>query len=295
MRLNTVAAVAVLVTLAILGGCGGKSQEEGVPVLKYSAIPDQNTTELAQRFAPLTAYLAGELGVPVEYVPARDYQASVEMFRNGDIMLAWFGGLTGVQARVAVPGARAIAQGAADPRYYSYFIANAATGLERSDDFPAGLGELTFTFGSESSTSGRLMPEYFIKRQTGKSPAEFFTQPFGYSGSHDKTCELVEAGRFQAGVVNYKVYDKRVAAGTTDPAVCRIIWQTPFYADYNFTAHPALDTVYGEGFTDRLQAVLTGITDVELLSALPRDRLIPARNSEFAGIEAVARELGMVR
>jgi phosphonate transport system substrate-binding protein len=295
MRLNTVAAVAVLVTLAILGGCGGKSQEEGVPVLKYSAIPDQNTTELAQRFAPLTAYLAGELGVPVEYVPARDYQASVEMFRNGDIMLAWFGGLTGVQARVAVPGARAIAQGAADPRYYSYFIANAATGLERSEDFPAGLGELTFTFGSESSTSGRLMPEYFIKRQTGKSPAEFFTQPFGYSGSHDKTCELVEAGRFQAGVVNYKVYDKRVAAGTTDPAVCRIIWQTPFYADYNFTAHPALDTVYGEGFTDRLQAVLTGITDVELLSALPRDRLIPARNSEFAGIEAVARELGMVR
>lgn len=295
MRSNTIAAVVVLVTLAILGGCGGKSPDGAQSVLKYSAIPDQNTTELAQRFAPLTAYLAGELGVPVEYVPARDYQASVEMFRNGDIMLAWFGGLTGVQARVAVPGARAIAQGAADPRYYSYFIANAATGLERSDAFPAGLGELTFTFGSESSTSGRLMPEYFIKRQTGKSPAEFFTQPFGYSGSHDKTCELVEAGRFQAGVVNYKVYDRRVAAGTTDPEVCRIIWQTPFYADYNFTAHPALDTVYGEGFTDRLQAVLTGITDVELLSALPRERLIPARNSEFAGIEAVARELGMVR
>ena len=61
--------------------------------------------------------------------------------------------------------------------------------------------------------------------------------------------------------MNYKVYDRRVAAGKTDPEVCRVIWKTPLYADYNFTAHPQLDEVFGEGFTDRLQAVLTGITD----------------------------------
>jgi phosphonate transport system substrate-binding protein len=286
-------ALAVM-ALPLVGGCGGKDGG-AVPALKYTAIPDQNTTELAQRFAPLTAHLSRELGVPVEYVPARDYQASVEMFRNGDILLAWFGGLTGVQARAAVPGATAIAQGRADPEYYSYFIANAATGLERSEAFPAAIGDLTFTFGSESSTSGRLMPEFFIKRNTGLTPAEFFKQRYGFSGSHDKTCELVEAGRFQAGVVNYKVYDKRVAAGTTDPEVCRVIWRTPPYADYNFTAHPRLDEVYGAGFTVRLQAVLVGITDKELLAALPRESLIPAENREFEGIAAVARELGMVR
>jgi phosphonate transport system substrate-binding protein len=291
----------VLVTF-LLAGCGGgdgghndKAAGDRAPVLHYTAIPDQNTTELAQRFAPLTAHLSEALGVPVEYVPARDYQASVEMFRNGDIQLAWFGGLTGVQARAAVPGARAIAQGAADPEYYSYFIVNAAAGIERSDAFPADIAGLTFAFGSESSTSGRLMPEFFIKQNTGKSPSEFFTQPFGFSGSHDKTCELVEAGRFQAGVVNYKVYDRRVAEGTTDPAVCRVVWKTPTYADYNFTAHPALETMYGAGFTGKLQQALTAISDPALLSALPRERLIPAQNEEFAGIEAVARELGMVR
>lgn len=284
---------------AVFAGCGGgqaqKQDQAPKPTLRYAAIPDQNTTELAQRFAPLTAYLSAQLGVPVEYVPARDYQACVEMFRNGDIELAWFGGLTGVQARAVVPGARAIAQGREDPRYYSYFIANAATGLEAGDAFPAAIGGLTFTFGSESSTSGRLMPEYFIRQNTGKDPAGFFTQPFGFSGSHDKTCELVAAGRFQCGVVNYKVYDRRVREGTTDPAVVRVIWRTPVYADYNFTAHPRLETVYGAGFTDRLQAVLTGISDPALLAALPRDALIPARDDEYVGIEAVARELGMVR
>lgn len=276
-------------------GCSSKSETESKPTLKYSAIPDQNSTELIQRFEPLTKHLAKELGVEVEYVPARDYQASVEMFRNGDILLAWFGGLTGVQARVAVPGAEAIAQGKADPQYYSYFIANSSTGLEKGPDFPAEIAELSFTFGSESSTSGRLMPEYFIKENTGKSPAEFFSQPFGFSGSHDKTCELVESGRFQTGVVNYKVYNKRVANGDLDPEVCKVIWKTPFYADYNFTAHPDLDKTYGEGFTKRLQDVLIKIEDEDLLSALPRERLIPARTEEFDGIKAVAKELGMIR
>jgi len=275
-------------------GCGGGGGTEA-PVLRYTAIPDQNTTELAQKFAPLTEYLARELGVRVEYVPARDYQASVEMFRGGDIHLAWFGGLTGVQARHLVSGARAIAQGAADPEYYSYFIANASTGLERQTEFPLAIGDLSFTFGSESSTSGRLMPEFFIREHTGKAPAEFFSQTFGFSGSHDRTVELVESGRFQAGVVNYKVYDQRVAAGETDPEVVRVIWQTPTYADYNFTAHPALETVFGAGFTDRLQAALLAIDDPGLLAALPRERLVAATNEDYAGIEAVARQLDMLR
>ena len=117
----------------------------------------------------------------------------------------------------------------------------------------------------------------------------------GFSGSHDKTVALVESGRYQAGVVNYKVYDRRVAEGTTDPEVVKVIWRTPFYADYNFTAHPDLETVFGAGFTDRLQQALIGITDAELLSALPREALIPAHNDEFEGIAAVARELGMSR
>jgi len=287
--------VAALLIALLVAGCSGKSDTGAKPTLKYSAIPDQNTTELIQRFAPLTDHLARELGVPVEYVPARDYQASVEMFRNGDIQLAWFGGLTGVQARAAVPGAQAIAQGKADPYYYSYFIANSSTGLDLSPDFPASIADMSFTFGSESSTSGRLMPEFFIKENTGKTPDQFFSQPFGFSGSHDKTCELVESGRFQTGVVNYKVYDKRVANGDLDKDVCRVIWTTPFYADYNFTAHPDLDKIYGAGFSNKLQDVLINIQDEELLSALPREKLIPARNEEFLGIEAVAKELGMLR
>lgn len=274
---------------------GGREEASAPPTLRFTAIPDQSSTELAEKFQPLTGYLSAELGVPVEYVPARDYQAAVEMFKNGDVHLAWFGGLTGVQAREAVEGARAVAQGEADPQYYSYFIAHESTGLERADDLPENLGSYRFTFGSESSTSGRLMPEFFLRERFGRGPTEFFEQPVGFSGSHDKTAELVESGQYQVGVLNYKVYDQRVAEGKTDPQVARVIWETPRYADYNWTAHPEIEEIFGQGFTERLQQALVSIDDPTLLAALPRERLIPAENSEFEGIHKVARELDMLR
>lgn len=286
-----------LVGLAACGGSGEETSQTEAPeaTLRFSAIPDQTSTELKEKFQPLGNYLSQTLGVPVEYVPARDYQAAVEMFKNGDVHLAWFGGLTGVQARSAVPGARAIAQGKADPEYFSYFIAHQDTGLTHSEEFPTEIAEHRFTFGSESSTSGRLMPEYFIKQETGKSPTEFFTEPVGFSGSHDRTAELVESGQYPVGVLNYKVYERRVEEGKTDPEVVRIIWKTPTYADYNWTAHPDLEDLFGEGFLDKLQAALIGIDDPRLLSALPRESLIPASNEEFAGIKRVAEDLDMLR
>jgi len=297
-------ALALLIALAA-AGCGGSGEPEpgaepveeapAAEVFRFSAIPDQNTTETREKLEPLVAHLSAELGVDFEYVPARDYQAAVEMFKNGDVHLAWFGGLTGVQARQAVEGAQAIAQGESDPEFYSYFIAHRDAGLEGSEDFPTAIAGLKFTFGSESSTSGRLMPEYFIREATGQSPAEFFEHPVGFSGSHDKTVELVESGQFEAGAVNYTVYDRRVEEGTTDPETVRVIWQTPFYADYNWTVRPDVDEGFGEGFTERLQAALVAIDDPALLTALPRERLIPASNEEFEGIREVARELDMLR
>src|SRR5687767_12827728 len=136
--MRTRIAVTVFLALSVIG-CGEKESaattaaEKPQPVLRYTAIPDQNTTELQAKFAPLTAHLSKQLGVPVEYVPVRDYQAAVESFKNGDVLLVWFGGLTGVQARHSVPGSHAIAQGDSDPNYYSYFIAHKDTGLKQAD------------------------------------------------------------------------------------------------------------------------------------------------------------------
>lgn len=264
------------------------------PVLRFSAIPDQDETRLRDKFEPMAAYLSEHLGVATQYVAATRYPDAVELFKNGDIGLAWFGGLTGVQARHAVPGARAIAQGEEDPEYYSYFIAHVDAGIEPGSAFPTAIAGKSFSFGSLGSTSGRLMPEYFIRQNTGRSPREFLGA-ISFSGSHDRTAELVESGRVQVGAINYQVYDRRVAEGTTDPKVAIVIWKTPVYPDYSFTAHPDLETQFGKGFTDRLTRALIEIDDPELLSAFPRTSLIEASNADFSEIEKIARELDFIR
>jgi len=288
-------ATLAFLTVALLAACGQSGNAADRP-LYFTAIPDDNTTELAAKFGPLAEHLSKELGVPVEYVPTTSYSASVESFKNGDVELAWFGGLTGVQARAAVPGAKAIAQGKVDPNYKSYFIAHKDTGVEKSESFPEVMRGRTFTFGSDLSTSGRLMPEHFIRQNTGQEPSEFFGMPNNYSGSHDKTAKLVEAGTFEFGALSYKAYDGMVAEGKLDPDLCRIIWETPPYADYNWTVAASVEERFGAGFTEKIRAALIGITDENLLEAMRRpEGLITAQDDDFASILELATRLDFVR
>lgn len=279
-----------------LTGKSGAAPALSKEPIRYTAIPDKNATELIEKYRLVSDHLAKTLGVVFEYVPTTDYNASIQQFRSGDVQLAWFGGLTGVQACEFVPGARMIAQGKVDPAFKSYFVVNQSVNLAKSDVFPLGLKGLKFTFGSESSTSGRLMPEYYIRENTKMAPAEFFGMPNAYSGAHDKTAQLVEAGTFQAGALNYKTYDDMVAQRKLDPAKCKVVWVTPTYPDYNWTAHPLLDQRYGQGFTDRLQQALVSITDPVLLEALQRkEGLITAKNADWEPIRKVAAELGFLQ
>lgn len=276
------------------GGAGAAPVTSKAPI-KYTAIPDKNATELIEKYRLVSDYLSKELGVPFEYVPTIDYNASIELFKSGDAMLAWFGGLTGVQAVAAVPGARMIAQGKVDPAFQSYFVVNESVNVQKSDSFPMGLKGLKFTFGSRQSTSGRLMPEYYIREHTKMAPEEFFGMPNAYSGAHDTTAKLVEAGTFQAGALNFQSYDGMVAKGTLDPNKCRIVWTTPTYPDYNWTAHPGLETKYGTGFTDRLQKAFIAAKDPALLDALQRkDGIIAAKNEDFEPIRKLAVQLGFL-
>ncbi|MHC4380092.1 MAG: putative selenate ABC transporter substrate-binding protein [Planctomycetota bacterium] len=285
----------LLITFPSCGGGETEPEAGSSQTLYFTAIPDHDSTELEAKFGPVAAYLSDQLGVPVEYVPTADYSASVEMFRNGDVQLAWFGGLSGVQARASVDGSRAIAQGGSDPEFMSYFIVNGEESVERSMDFPMGLKGMSFTFGSAKSTSGRLMPEFFVVENTGSTPQEFFQGENHFSGSHDKTAKLVEAGTFQAGAINFKTYDRMVAEGDLDPAKCRVVWVTPTYPDYNWTAHPQVEQTYGEGFMEKIQGALLRMKEPALLKAVDREEgLILATNEDFAPIERLANQLGFL-
>lgn len=261
--------------------------------LYFSAIPDEDETALVTRFSKVAEYLSEQLGVPVEFVPVKSYPAAVTAFRNGQIQLAWFGGLSGVQARLLVPGSQAIAQGKEDTEFVTYFIANTATGLTESDAFPEAAAGMSFTFGAKTSTSGRLMPEFYIRKETGKAPEEFFSR-VGYSGDHSQTLRLVGSGAWQIGALNYSVYDRAVTDGAPEVETAKVIWKTPPYPDYNWTIRGDVEETFGAGFIAKVQAALVGMHDPALLASFPRSEFIPATNDEYGPIEETGKALNLL-
>jgi phosphonate transport system substrate-binding protein len=262
---------------------------EEKPTFVFTAIPDSDETRLVERFSRVAEYLQGKLGVPVKYLPVKSYPASVTAFINNQVQMAWFGGFTGVQARRQVPGSEAIAQGAEDVAFKSYFIANAKTGLKPSKEFPKEIAGKSFTFGSRASTSGRLMPEYFLRKQfSGKSPDEVFSR-VGFSGNHSRTIQLVQSGAFDVGVLDYTVWNLDKKAGKVNEGQVQVIWETPTFPDYNWTVRGDVDAVYGAGFKDKLKAALLAIDDPAILKQFARSKFIPAKNSDYAPIEEVGK------
>ena len=286
---------------AALTGCSSTNPGGEASTLRIGAIPDQNPEKLNRLYDTLSDELSERLDVPVKYVPVSNYAAAVSAFRSGSLDLVWFGGLTGVQARLQTPGSQVLAQRDIDAEFTSVFIAHGASGLKpiTSSDQLVQLKGKRFAFGSESSTSGRLMPQYFME-QNGVTPEDFAGGRPGFSGSHDATIAVVQSGAYEAGALNSQVWESQVEDGRVDPDKVAVIWRTPTYVDYHWVAGADLNQRYGEGFTNRLQQALIAIEpDTErrrsILDLFGAEAFIPAADGDYAAIEAVGRELGKIR
>lgn len=286
------AAVAFALTVAVLAtaACAGEEQ----PTLYLGGIPDQDVSILEARFNLLAEHVSEETGVPVRYLPSQSYAALVTGWDNNDVQLAWYGGLTGVQARLAVPGSRAVAQRSTDENFTSVFVTAPDSGITSLQD----LKGRTFTFGSESSTSGNLMPRFFLS-QEGIVPETDF-KSVAYSGSHDATWKQVEAGAVEAGALNANVWNTRLEQGDVDTARVTAFYTSPGYVDYHWVIRPGLDDTYGAGFTQKVVDALlklnagNGGRDQEIMNAFQADRFIPTTNENYLPIEDIARDLGLI-
>lgn len=258
-------------------------------VLKVSAIPDEAPTELLRKFKPLGAYLEQELGMKVEFVPVADYAAVVEALAADRIDMAWLGGFTFVQARLKAGNAVPLVQREQDAEFTSKFIT--------SDPAVKSLQDLkgkTFAFGSVSSTSGSLMPRYFML-QDGIKPEDFFSR-VAYSGAHDATAAWVQAGKADAGVLNASVWQKLVDAGKVDTDKVKVFATTPTYYDYNWTVRGNLDA----DLQAKIKAAFLALDPAKpeqkaILDLQAASRFIETQPANYEGIEEAARAAGLLK
>lgn len=228
--------VTVVVSLALFSPARSETPKE----LRVSAIPDENPTELMRIYTPFAEYLSREVGIPVKFYPVVDYAATVEGLAAKKLDMVWYGGFTFVQARRRTGNAIPVVSRAEDLQFHSKFITRSDTGIKTLTD----LKGKTFSFGSVSSTSGHLMPRYFLL-QNGINP-ERDLATFSFSGAHDATALWVESGKVDAGALNEAVWDKLVERKKVDPNKVKVFWTTPPYIDYVWTVRGDLDSALVE-------------------------------------------------
>ncbi len=292
-QLRITALLLILGGLALgAAGCGGGETSSGEPAFVVGAIPDRNVSTLNRRFDRFTDYLNRETGLRVEYTRSNDYAALVTAFRRGEVHLAWFGGLTGVQARRAVPGSEAIAQRPRDRSFRSKFIVRADLDVRNLSD----LKGRTVTFGDENSTSGHLMPRHYLL-QAGVNPEEDFAAEPNYSGSHDRTWKLVESGADQAGALNEAVWERAVRENQVDTGTVRAFYTTPAYYDYHWTLHADVDEVFGPGTGESVQRALLEMGDEQrdILALFRAEGFVSTKNENYTAIAETAEDVGILR
>ena len=262
---------------------------QAADVLKVSAIPDEAPTELLRKFKPLGAYLEKELGMKVEFVPVADYPAVVEALATDRLDLAWLGGFTFVQVRLKTGNAIPLVQREQDAQFTSKFISANPDVKSLAD-----LKGKSFAFGSVSSTSGSLMPRYFM--QQDKIVPETYFSRVAFSGAHDATAAWVEAGKVDAGVLNASVWDKLVAAGKVDTKKVHVFATTPTYYDYNWTVRGSLDPE----LAGKIKAAFLALDPANpehkaILDLQAASRFIETKPENYQGIEEAARAAGLLK
>ncbi|WP_165666074.1 putative selenate ABC transporter substrate-binding protein [Metapseudomonas otitidis] len=279
-------------TLALVAGlalsCSALAVQ-AAETLRVSAIPDEAPTELLRKFKPLGAYLEQQLGMKVQFVPVADYPAVVEALATDRLDLAWLGGFTFVQVRLKTGNAIPLVQREQDAQFTSKFITANPEVKNLAD-----LKGKSFAFGSVSSTSGSLMPRFFMLKD-GIKPESFFSR-VAYSGAHDATVAWVQAGKVDGGVLNASVWEKLVAAGKVDTAKVRVLSTTPTYYDYNWTVRGTLDPALAE----KIKAAFLALDPANpehkaILDLQAASRFIETQPENYKGIEEAARAAELLK
>jgi phosphonate transport system substrate-binding protein len=260
-------------------------------VLRVTAIPDESPTELARKFAPLGQYLEAKLGMKVEWTPVTDYAAAVETLVNKKIDLAWFGGFTFVQANVRSGGkVLPLVQREEDEKFRSVFITDAKSGITKLED----LKGKTLSFGSQSSTSGHLMPRSFLLG--AKVNPDTDLKRVAFSGAHDATIAAVASGKVDAGALNISVWEKFVTEKKVDPTAVKVFYTTPSYYDYNWSVHADMP----QALQDKIKAAFLALDPntpqgKEILGLQRATRFIPSKPENYNGIKAAAENAGLLK
>lgn len=277
----------VLIVALIARGNDGHSYRD-LSEIRIGILPDQGAEQLRARYTPLFQYLSEETGLSYVLIIPETYQDLLQLFEDKKVDLAYFGGLTYLQAN-QVNDAIPLVMRDVDANFTSFFLVPPDSPASRIQD----LEGRVLSFGSRLSTSGHLMPRMFMREQ-GVEPEQFFGS-VRYSGSHDKTAFEVRDGQADLGASNAEVVRAMFEDGRLTEGDVRILWETPPFPDYVWAVQPYVRP----GTQEALRQTFLKLSRHDerhssILDLIGAGAFLPAADQDFDPLRKVAKELDLV-
>ena len=281
--------VFVFLACSTLFGCSGEDVDRAAVSgrITVAVLPDQSKDALLARHGSLLDYLADTTSLDFELLIPLDYADLVDQFDAGHIDLAWFGGLTFIRAHEksqAVP----LAFRDVDSRFTSCYLVRGSDTRSTIQEFA---GE-EFSFGPPLSTSGHLMPRYFLERD-GLYPEQFFAAT-RHSSAHDQTARWVRDGTVGLGVASCIIVQSMLEHGSLSSDDIRIIETTPPYSNYVWAVKQTMAENTKTKLLDAFLALDASDPDNRaILRAQRANAYLPASPDNFVLVRRAAKLSGV--
>ncbi len=282
-----------LVLLVLLvSGCGPRMAAGGSSsdraTVRVGLIPNQSPDTVKAQYEPFRKYLSERLGQPVALFVASDYAGVVEAMASDRLDLAYFGGLTFVQAEQRArirPIVTEVDRNTNTTKYHSVIITQADSEIREVEDIKGKL----FAFGDINSTSGSLYPRLMLEK-AGITDLEN-PKLFVYSGGHDATALAVQNGTAAAGGLEERILQRQIAKGIIDPSKLRIVERSDPIEGYPWVVRENLE----EAVTQKITDAFLSMQDKELLKLMRAERYERVDASDYDYVREQAVRLGLVR
>jgi phosphonate transport system substrate-binding protein len=278
----------LLLLFAVFAGLNVVGFSQTPQKLRISMIPATDPGKMLRDAQPLVDYLEKKTGTKITMTIPTNYAAVVEAMASDQVDIAHFGGFTFVQIS-AKAGARPLVQREQDQKFHSLFITQAGSGINTLKD----LAGHTFAFGDVNSTSGHLMPEYYMR--DAKVDARVIDKAL-YTGGHDATALAVANKKVDAGAMDENVYKTMMTSGKITDRQVKVFYTTPPFFDYVWAARKGLDPKIADSFAKALLDLdARNPQDKVILDFLSAAKYIRANDADYAKLRQAAKDARLLR
>ena len=226
MKRAWLTAILALVCAAVLFP-GPAVADQDLKEITIGIIPTESSSTAMKGFEPFRADMQKELGIPVKLFIAPDYAGVIEAMRFNKVQIAWFGNKSAIEAVNRASG-EVFAQTVdvtGNPGYWSLIVVHKDSPYHNMDEIIRDGKNLTFGNGDPNSTSGYLIPTYYIWGKKGIDPTKHFK--LVRNANHETNLMAVANKQVDFATNNTENWSKFAEAHPDLIKNVRIVWKSP--------------------------------------------------------------------